>query len=499
MSRERGQEEIDKIVKATLEKSSIFKKLQDNFRKKLNSRYHVLDISYEALYANIKSKSQRAHRLFDVSYLEFISAIRTYPRLHIYDSIQNISKISPGTTLIENPPVLINSSFDSARTFITTISRLIPKNKYFGVSSRVRTLAELVSEGYTPEDLAAEGRIFRASDGHELIRTSLYDVKLRSRELSLVDLGHTPGAGEGRVSPFSEQLTQSIENINYNEVIYIDDQQSIELSAANSIIKNLVTTKLSQLAEIQAHCTVSFKNTFTEDLARITGDKGFLALTLQLYTLNNEISVEESALRNELLKEIKTEITKVVKSLPGSNTLEQDIVAAVRQLMVDQIKGRTSKLSLPKHDLINTKIKSKIDTKKSIVIDTSKITIKNSFKAPALRTTTGQFTSLVSIQNLLNQGLASQIQKNMGTGERRDILNYRTGRFAESARVQKMSQSREGMITAFYSYMRNPYGTFSAGGQQANPATRDPKLLISRSIREIGATMVGNRMRAVLV
>jgi hypothetical protein len=87
----------------------------------------------------------------------------------------------------------------------------------------------------------------------------------------------------------------------------------------------------------------------------------------------------------------------------------------------------------------------------------------------------------------------------MGTGERKDILNYRTGRFAESAKVEGMSASREGMITAFYSYMRNPYATFSFGGQQSSPASRDPKLLISRSIREIGATMVGNRMRAVLV
>ena len=116
-----------------------------------------------------------------------------------------------------------------------------------------------------------------------------------------------------------------------------------------------------------------------------------------------------------------------------------------------------------------------------------------------LRTLGGQFTSLVSIQNLLNQGLASQIQKNMGTGSSKNILNYRTGRLAESAKVETMSQSREGMITAFYSYMRNPYATFSFGGQQANPASRDPKLLISKSIREIGATMVGNRMRAVLV
>jgi hypothetical protein len=55
------------------------------------------------------------------------------------------------------------------------------------------------------------------------------------------------------------------------------------------------------------------------------------------------------------------------------------------------------------------------------------------------------------------------------------------------------------MITAFYSYMKNPYATFSGGGQQQYPRSRDPKLLISKSIREIAATQVGNRLRAVNV
>jgi hypothetical protein len=62
-----------------------------------------------------------------------------------------------------------------------------------------------------------------------------------------------------------------------------------------------------------------------------------------------------------------------------------------------------------------------------------------------------------------------------------------------------MSQSRAGMITAFYSYMKNPYATFSDGGRQQNPKSRDPKLLISKSIREIAAQQVGNRLRAVVV
>lgn len=108
-------------------------------------------------------------------------------------------------------------------------------------------------------------------------------------------------------------------------------------------------------------------------------------------------------------------------------------------------------------------------------------------------------TNLVKLQNLINQGLVERVKQNMGRGERRDILNLRSGRFAESVKVERMSQSREGMITAFYSYMKNPYATFSDGGLQSSPRTRDPKLLIARSIREIAQQQVQNRLRSVAV
>lgn len=55
------------------------------------------------------------------------------------------------------------------------------------------------------------------------------------------------------------------------------------------------------------------------------------------------------------------------------------------------------------------------------------------------------------------------------------------------------------MITAFYTYMKYPYATFSEGGRQQYPRSRDPKLLISKSIREIAGTSVANRLRAVNV
>lgn len=125
--------------------------------------------------------------------------------------------------------------------------------------------------------------------------------------------------------------------------------------------------------------------------------------------------------------------------------------------------------------------------------------LKNKLKTPPIRNKTGQFYSLASLQNLINSQLQNVISANMGDGSSKQVLNYRTGRLAASASVESLTQSKEGMITAFYSYMRNPYGTFSEGGKQQNPRTRDPKLLISNSIREIAATKVANRLRAVLL
>jgi len=84
-------------------------------------------------------------------------------------------------------------------------------------------------------------------------------------------------------------------------------------------------------------------------------------------------------------------------------------------------------------------------------------------------------------------------------GGQRKILNYDTGRFASTVAVERISQSREGAITAFYSYMKYPYQTFEPGFKQGSPRSRDPKLLISKSIHEIAATKIKNRLRAVLI
>lgn len=127
---------------------------------------------------------------------------------------------------------------------------------------------------------------------------------------------------------------------------------------------------------------------------------------------------------------------------------------------------------------------------------TTRVKIK---KTPPVAAPTSAGYSLASLQSLLQASLVAQVKKNMGDGNRRDVLNLRSGRLAESIEIERLSQSRQGMITVFYSYMKNPYATFSEGGRQEYPRSRDPKLLISKSIREIASKQVGDRLRAVVV
>jgi hypothetical protein len=175
-----------------------------------------------------------------------------------------------------------------------------------------------------------------------------------------------------------------------------------------------------------------------------------------------------------------------------------NIVEYAQHLVVSALKGEK-----PQKYSSNSKISSssKDSVKKQVIsgIVKTKVKLPKQQKPQTQVINKPRPTNLSSLLLFINQHIQDAVSANMGDGSRRDVLNYRTGRFAGSVQVEKLSQSREGMITAFYSYMKNPYATFSQGGRQQNPKTRDPKLLISKSIREIVAEKVTNKLRAVSV
>jgi transcriptional regulator len=96
-------------------------------------------------------------------------------------------------------------------------------------------------------------------------------------------------------------------------------------------------------------------------------------------------------------------------------------------------------------------------------------------------------SNLVSLKTLINEHLPDYIQKNMGKGASKEILNYRTGRFANSAELRSLAQvkgSKSFVLDGLVTYMRNPYDVFRPGGKLHKPG-RDPKKIINKSIRQI--------------
>jgi hypothetical protein len=235
-----------------------------------------------------------------------------------------------------------------------------------------------------------------------------------------------------------------------------------------------------------------------------------------LNTTNTRLGARENKALNAIADKDSTGIdvgslaTNLYKYLGGARVLKGTSSQSVEQFILNTIGSYIKTGKPPKKELVKKKsTKSKSITRMVQVSPVSvnvqalsSYTLQGFMPNPYANTSFGAphlTTNLVSLQALLDAQLVQRVKDNMGKGSRRDVLNLRSGRLAESVQVERLSESRAGMITAFYSYMKNPYATFSQGGRQQSPRSRDPKSLISKSIREIAATQVGNRLRAVLV
>jgi hypothetical protein len=256
--------------------------------------------------------------------------------------------------------------------------------------------------------------------------------------------------------------------------------------------------------------TLTFTQNFTES-AKTLLDLGFAFTITTPSELNtNKLRPEEArrikeTIANEVLPDIveqaKRKFTGGVIDLLPEVSASPSIVDIIEQRVVAQIEGKrfkpykkvSSVSDITEIGLKAFKKTGNVGKQKAKVNKTS-VTI-NLPPSPAP-------TALVrniDLLSLINNNLAEQIRKNMGSGYSRNVLNYRTGRLAESAKLVKVSTSRQGLITAFYTYMKNPYATFSAGGRQQYPRSRDPKLLISKSIRELATAAAISNLRVVNV
>ena len=96
--------------------------------------------------------------------------------------------------------------------------------------------------------------------------------------------------------------------------------------------------------------------------------------------------------------------------------------------------------------------------------------------------------SPIALRNILNEALPQMVASKMTP----PALQFRTGRFANSARVENVNIGPRGGIGIDYTYMRNPYETFEPGGKQGS-TQRDPRKIIGASIRELAMGIIGRQ------
>lgn len=315
------------------------------------------------------------------------------------------------------------------------------------------------------------------------------------------DKGHVVSVATNLTKSFRDEINKSTilaDKIKSNLIraldIYIKKLQEDDLKSANmpeyvyQDISGVDYTKSTDkyLVEMQYSITNRASGRLSKDIINEIR-KVFTPGSAEIEKVFNSSSTGEMLLESKsspsylelLAKDIASVISKGVRDKKVySGKLQKNIEKKV-PLKINKTNNK---------DLINNlkKLRSEIQANKP-----KKVTPIPANRDPQL--------DLIGLQAFINTHLQDAVAANMGDGTRRDVLNYRTGRFAGSVRVERLSQTREGMITAFYSYMKNPYATFSEGGKQEFPKTRDPKLLISASIRQIAAEKVANRLRAVVV
>lgn len=435
--------------------------IEKDFRQDLDARISVLDLSYNALLVNVyrgKKLSNRELDAYNNIYDTLIKVIKEACSKKTFTSLEDQAflplfnqKRSVGPILIDNGKddiFIVGKNFSAIREFVT---KYISKNPLLKASR------------------FGEKTLFQPIVNQKGVPTGDYKRTTKSK----VDIGHIPAeSNENLTSPLEAKIQSVLE---------------YGISTGSARIQSIAKEALTSLYSIQADISYNFKNTAPEAIERaqkVLGT-GYLVLTLHTEKKNNQFAVLEKKVYDKLLADIALSLK--LDTVRGSNSIRQDI----REGLINILSGNDKKLS--RHKTQTGKATKNI--KSSVTVNTVKP------KLPDLRfyRSDKAITNLPSLLSLINANLHDQIKRNMGTGTRNDVLNYKSGRFAKSAKVERLSESREGMITAFYSYMKNPYATFSKGGQQERPTSRDPKLLISKSIREIAQTVVANRMRAVNV
>jgi hypothetical protein len=388
----------------------------------------------------------------------------------------------------------IRSTLKASSVFVATDARMLVSN--LGPNSYV-----VIGPSFT---LAVEKVNSLLNDTLRKSFASSYDINLRkysaSDAVNRFTIGDFINAGHTAAYSASKQL------IGVNMPLL---QERQFLLSSDPKAEGLETS-IADLY-LNADYAIEFNQNYTETASNLLNMQfSFVVSMPQKFNTSTLRTQEVSRIKEYIGKTVLPSIVEQAKNKFVGGIL-QDVVntSASPTILEYYAESLSSILKGKKPGKIVKKSKASAKNTEAIAVsailkDPKKLKLKSrsggtKVKPEAIRLQPTVELSLTSLQTLLDANLVQRVKQNMGSGSSRTVLNLRSGRLAESAKVERLSESRAGMITAFYSYMKNPYATFSDGGLQSSPRSRDPKALISKSIREIAQQQVANRLRAVAI
>jgi len=221
--------------------------------------------------------------------------------------------------------------------------------------------------------------------------------------------------------------------------------------------------------------------------------KDYDSKELQKFINNYESSV---------IKRLSNQLTD--EEMKTSRSPKQHLTAAAGKIVIEKLLGFPHKIHPDMRLKVNKKMLSDATAVKSnqrdkIRAKKGKVTKKQQRRKNVKKTSgygrgMGHVekkagTNPMALKALLNEMLPVQVAMNMHS----PALNYRTGRFANSVRVDNITQGPRGGNTMIEtSYRNDPYETFAKGGKMYT-AQRDPERLIKTSVRQVATGMLGGR------
>ncbi len=201
-----------------------------------------------------------------------------------------------------------------------------------------------------------------------------------------------------------------------------------------------------------------------------------------------------------------------MEDVEGSPSFKTKISAVVPAMMIQKMfkhhKSRPDmRLKVNKRlALASKKAQGKKLTTGSIILAAAKATQKaqkaqsvgkkrvkgDASQKASQRASSKTLESPIALRNILNETLPQVVASKMT----QPALQFRTGRFANSVRVENVVPGPRGGTYVDYTYDKMPYQTFEPGFKQGS-TVRDPRKIIGESIRQIAMGILGRKFTAI--